>query len=469
MLSTIAVVLSVVPIPPVEEVTEVHRQAMQSVREVAVKAASAARPVLLSMLDDDVFRKHLRELDLSLSLLSSSELHNRLHQEMQVLEVTHSFEPRVKCITINDTCTTYDLSINSTIGYDYLINLWQLKTLGKNNYSTSIQGIFRDAETKVYHLPELPNVPTYEEASERLIYGALQWYKLSSASSAIYGGMAFVFDNNHIRNFTAISPIDTGSWEECCGDFIYFVPPAERMTLDCSAFGANKTHPVPGTYDHWEHLVTGNVRYWNITLNILNTTGPYRYSSPQEKLALLVARSLNTNYANIPETKSILSEIFYSEANPLMNLNYKKGVKTMIYNFTDGFGTDLGKQYQDWAISNNWVLVWTVVAHPLFPEFQNRRFVDPYVLSHTNAGKNFTTDSRFPSLFSNFTATWEIVNKSLPSIPEHDLNKWYLQQWDDAWGAFENTILHVQPLSGGACESSSCSVTRVIDGVCICR
>eukprot|EP01060_Flectonema_neradi_P037155 TRINITY_DN7397_c0_g2_i4.p1 TRINITY_DN7397_c0_g2~~TRINITY_DN7397_c0_g2_i4.p1 ORF type:complete len:467 (+),score=83.95 TRINITY_DN7397_c0_g2_i4:62-1462(+) len=448
------------PAPEVPEVTEVHKATMQKVREIAGPAAKEARPQLLSLMDEKEFRDHLRSIDPSIADLTSIEMLNRLQGEMQVAEVTHNFEPHP---VLYNNSYYYDLNVESTIGYEYLLNLWQLRLLELNTYPIDYQDLFRDAEHGVYQLPVMPKHPSYENASNALVYGALQWMKPSTETS-LYGGIGFVLDNNHIRDYTAISPIDTGAWEEVCGNFKKFVPPSTWGDLNCTI---HPGYPVPGTYDDWEHLILQNVKYFNISMGH-NKSQPVVHASPEQNLATLIARSFNKYYPNATLT-NIFSTFRYSEANPLMNLNYKKGVKALVYNFTDGFGSGIGRQFQDWAISNNWVVVWTGVFEPDLPGYLNRRIVDPYVLMHTKAGQNFTTDPRFPKLLSEFTTLWDNVNSSLPTIPSNLFRGWYLEQWESAWKSFKRTILEVQPLSAGACSSASCSVTRVIDGVCICR
>eukprot|EP01060_Flectonema_neradi_P007821 TRINITY_DN15537_c0_g1_i1.p1 TRINITY_DN15537_c0_g1~~TRINITY_DN15537_c0_g1_i1.p1 ORF type:complete len:465 (+),score=80.28 TRINITY_DN15537_c0_g1_i1:53-1447(+) len=455
--------LSVLGIAPsVPEVTPEHLEAMETVREVAAAAADKAKPELLSWLDDVEFRQLLKEMAPQLANMSAASIHQRLYEEMQVMEVTHNFEPKI-------LGPTYDLNINCTVGYDYLLNLWQLKVLELNNMNvTFLNDIFMDAETRIYKLKQITSVPnvTYDEASQRLIYSAMNWYKLSSAGSKIFGSVGLVLNNEHIRNYTAISPVDTGNWEESCGIAKQLIPPLWLTPTNCSAFGTSA--PVPGTFDHWEHLITGNIKYWNLTFASKNLGPPYKYVSPQRNLAMMVARALNTNYPSIQPTESYFSLVHYSEASPLMNLRYKEGVKALLLNFTDLFGTGVGNQLQNWAIQNDWVTLWSFVDDPTVSSPSNRRFIDPVVLSSTSAGHNFTTDPSFPALLSNFTNLWDYVNTTIPVVPPLRFSSWMIQQWNASWEIYNNTILQVQPLFAGACSSSSCSATRVIDKKCVC-
>ena len=95
--------------------------------------------------------------------------------------------------------------------------------------------------------------------------------------------------------------------------------------------------------DHHLHILLANVRTWNQT-------------SPAVGLAKVLARII------APQANPITpQEIFqYWEANIVGAPLYPDGVRMLIGNFAELFGTPLGSQLQAWCKSRGWPLVWAL-------------------------------------------------------------------------------------------------------------
>ena len=367
-----------------------------------------------------------------------------LNDEYQVTEVCHNWEP-MPWGNVDG-----DLSLNSTIGQKYFYNLWQLVTLG---FTQNNPNIFSNrAEVMIYNLQNFSSptgIPTFQEASERLIYGATNFLKLSTGNG-LFGGVTMVFNNTHIRNYTAIFGIDTGAFEGFCNS----TNPPAFYKPNCSAVG------TVGTFDQWESNFLSLAGFWN------GAPGSHKNITEMDVLSLLVSSMLQTDY---DKAVNMTEGIFYNEANPMMNLRYPEGIKMIVLNVTDNlFGSHIGSQLQQWAISNNWVLSWGYADLSLFgPAVKaNKRFLDPFVLQHITAGRNITVDVDFPHLLSVFSDAWVTSNQSL----SHHINDrpWQTEQFNSLWSNISDSILRIQPLYRHACEDHSCAAVRVKDGACVC-
>eukprot|EP01060_Flectonema_neradi_P038981 TRINITY_DN8373_c0_g1_i1.p1 TRINITY_DN8373_c0_g1~~TRINITY_DN8373_c0_g1_i1.p1 ORF type:complete len:478 (+),score=64.88 TRINITY_DN8373_c0_g1_i1:92-1435(+) len=427
------------------EVTEKHLEALTKCKEIAQSTADMAKAELIKQLGSFEFRELIALEAPELLRYSAEELHQQIHDEYQVTEICHNWEP-MPWGNIDG-----DLSLNSSIGQPYLYNQWQLASLG---FTQKYPNVYSNrAEVMLYHMQNFSSptgIPTFQEASERLIYGATNLFK-QSTGNGLFGGLTMVLNNTHIRNFTAIHATDSGAYEAFCNN----TNPPPFYKPNCTAVG-----PI-GTFDHWESNLMSLAGFWDG-----GVPGSKKNITEIDVLSFVVSAMLQTDYdKQINLTESIL----YNEACPMMNLRYPEGVKMIVLNVTDNlFGSYIGTQLQQWAISNNWVLSWgyadLTMTGPAVKA--NKRFLDPLVLQHISAGKNITTDPDFPDLLSVFTEAWATSNKSLP----HHINdrQWQADQFLSLWSNISSSILRIQPLFRYACEDPSCAAVRVKDQKCVC-
>ena len=455
-----------VPLPP--PVTPVQQAAVDESQAPAVAAAAAARATLLQMMANESlgFREYLQTTpqgDEDLSTYTDAELLDMMGAELQCAEVAHNWEPNPATHAI-----AVDVGVNTTIGYPYFFNAWQLQAL---NLTPAGNVVLARIETAYFHLKRFEPLwgrPDPAQASERLLYGAVNLMK-HMQGNPVFGGVSIVFDNTYIREHTLIAPTDTGTWGISCDPSL---PSYINVTLNCDAWPSQAV----GTFDHWEHLALGHVVAWDRFYNCDNFShnpipGGSNGTYPMWNLAVMLNTFLTKDYARIPKMVDFAG---YFEANPLMNVYYKEGVKMMILNAADAlFGTPLGTRLQNWAVENDWVLVWSLYPGYFTEGPRNYRFVDPSVLARTTPGRNITSDPRFAPLLKQFEVNWYNTASELRFVAPDKVGQFlyarYIEMWNEPSRGIAGTILQVQPLHRGACANSSCAVIRTLDGACICR
>ena len=151
------------------------------------------------------------------------------------------------------------------------------------------------------------------------------------------------------------------------------------------------------------------------------------------------------------------------------NILFPAGVKMLVGQFDQLFGTATGRQLQSLAIQNKWVLAWGLGAwnssswgghwHHSAPSRNYSfagRVLDPTVLAATTAGHNYTTS---PAT----VAAWQVAWATAASA--RAANKTgiaWLHQWRELPQA-----LHLEPLRAGDCGSVNACV-GVSGGSCVC-
>lgn len=73
-------------------------------------------------------------------------------------------------------------------------------------------------ETGLYGFPKFKvrGAPqNFQEASNRVVYAAVNLQRLDTGSSGLFGGIGMVFRPSYIRNMTQLAPTDTGLYAGC--------------------------------------------------------------------------------------------------------------------------------------------------------------------------------------------------------------------------------------------------------------
>ena len=222
-----------------------------------------------------------------------------------------------------------------------------------------------------------------------------------------------------------------------------------------------------GTMDHHLHILLANVRTWNQT-------------SPAVSLAKVLARVV------APEANPITpQQIFqYWEANIVGAPLYPDGVKMLIGNFAELFGTPLGSQLQAWCESRGWPLVWALgtgtggdgmgMGGQQTAALYFNRSLDPLVLAA--AGTNISLPSDAAAAFQDLWRAVETARAQAPPPPPpspgHPPSRGGpvlpLPAVMKAWAALP-AALGVESLSARACSAGAqCVGVRTVDRDCVC-
>ena len=204
----------------------------------------------------------------------------------------------------------------------------------------------------------------------------------------------------------------------------------------------------------------------------------YPYLNLARLLVRLLSRDTYTGEKDIDALRLLFLEntLGYMEMNPAYHIDLHRGIKMLIGTFGNIWGTELGNQVREWAISHEWTLAWAYNPEMSFrcgpaggPKCQvpanftqgfdraNRRILDPFVLQHINVNATATDGDR-----KDFVELWLSFNVT-------DMSK---EAVGAAWATFEERFegskLSVEPLYYGACANDDCVGVTVLDRDCVC-
>eukprot|EP01060_Flectonema_neradi_P041067 TRINITY_DN959_c0_g2_i2.p1 TRINITY_DN959_c0_g2~~TRINITY_DN959_c0_g2_i2.p1 ORF type:complete len:496 (+),score=80.97 TRINITY_DN959_c0_g2_i2:66-1490(+) len=455
----------VVPVPEVPYITPIQQAAINKAATLGKEAAAAARPQLLELMQRPAFRSYLKEMAdrPELANMQPEDILTNIGLQYQAAEVVHNWNPASN----NPTMDIRDIDLSSTLPYKTFFQEWQLGSLGfVENVTAGSSSVANWNEMELFNFPNFTTTkPDYIESSNRVIYGALNIRKLSTGN-IFFGTVSSVFKNSRIRNTSIVFPVDSGLYADACS-------PLPDKFIPGFHFNCSQVQPV-GNFDFWEHTILANVMLVNGTGGIGQPPIVPQAVYQEYNMAYLVATFLNEDYSKMtPIVNNRMTD--YIESNPAMNARWSTDLKMLIIAFRENlFGTGNADILRQWAISNNWVVVWgnDYLNHSTIgsknPGLANQRFLDPIVLSQITAGGNSTSDPAFPSLSESFRSLWNTTNATLPGLPPSEVASFYTTTWNTAWNTFKGTILEVQPLTGTSCSDHDCAVVRVVDKKCIC-
>merc|ERR1712216_143897 len=165
------------------------------------------------------------------------------------------------------------------------------------------------------------DVPTWKEAGERLIYIAHNMHQMDTGSLPEFGQVSAVFSTAYVKEMIAIAPMDTGLFEMSCGAA---AKPGKHLKLDCDAWDMSV-----GTYENFDHVIIPNLQLFT---KAANTT------AVQEAIKLFERSTFTGNYSKVSSVTS-KDAMRYYESNILGNPRFPDGVKFLVGNLPEIFGT----------------------------------------------------------------------------------------------------------------------------------
>lgn len=438
------------PLPaPTPGASDVQRAAFAQAKAEAERASPAVTPELLALLDSAAFRKFLTPLvPADLATLPAAELLARLEEALDIAEVVHNWDAAPG-------------GVHGSIGLElasqlpYYPNSWQLAALNVTPPTQAPRpGNMQDAaEVSIFHLPELPADYSFASASDRVVYTALNTYKVDGGNPH-FGTVSAVWSNKFVRDATVIAAVDTGIYEMTCNDS-YHSSHHPKGSANCTGWAPRGATPlasvgVPGSL---RHLVLANAYFYNYTAVHGPTPAGTDYAALN--VARLVARQLQ-RWATAPQLLPNEAGTQYFEANPLTALTYPGAVKFLIASYHDLFGTPVGARVREWCVQRGWPLLWGGTAAlnrtdpaPPHPYPAKTRLLDPVVLAALPAGRNLSVGRAAAA----FDSAWAAGAGATP-LP--------------TLVAETGAELSVEPLFPGACADPECVGVRVGDSTCVC-
>jgi hypothetical protein len=198
------------PYPVLPTDTAGKRAAAKRASDAADAAAPAARCAVLSLLGDPAMKTFLHDMrgvvdgGEPLSNLSAVDLLTRVEAELSAAELVHNFGfqyPR--------SCGV-DVTIENVPHFPDFYNQWTIQTLGVVPVDAGNNRFMEKAETNLFGFAPFKDVgaPDLPTATDRPIYGALNFYR-DSAANLQCGPVAAVLSKTYIGDNAVAFPVDT--------------------------------------------------------------------------------------------------------------------------------------------------------------------------------------------------------------------------------------------------------------------
>ena len=280
---------------------------------------------------------------------SASDLLERLRAEVRVAELAHNF-PAVAGGHFSD------MTISLMETYPWYLNQYEVALVGGSPPPmTSRRGCtpfgcphpdlagvlgadtpnFENyAEETIFGCPPfVGRNPTWDEATNRLIYVALNVRRADTGSMPTFGDVGMVFRHKDVAEMVEIAAIDTGLWEMSCNTSS---TPGHgfHLNINCTFGDITKI----GTLDHFDHVLLGNLGIW-----AASGKGMLPPSTIGGEAAKLLARSglADAGYDALSPQDNQMDVYKYLESNLLGNPPLE-AVKVFLPLFGAVFGTARG-------------------------------------------------------------------------------------------------------------------------------
>eukprot|EP00466_Bigelowiella_natans_P013061 jgi/Bigna1/72519/fgenesh1_pg.20_\ len=374
-----------------------------------------------------------------------------LHTLVMGSELVHNFP------SVDGTGNFFkDLTIKLAMEYPWFLNEWQALlilngTTGSKDAKNTSNRVYVDAEVSIYGCKAFAKEqhPTWEEASDRLLYVAHNMRQIDTGNNVFFGNVSAVFRTSKVKDNVLIAPIDTGIYEGSCNNSY-----GPNLPIDCDAW---KDDPI-GTLEFSDHLFLENLQIWAKARN---------YTMVQEAEALFTRSAISKySYSSLPNVTS-KDVIRYYESNIVGNPPFPESVKFLIGYFPYLFGTQDGLNLQKLADRYNWPLVWALgvypTSHHISPAYgANERVLDP--TAKASSSLNITISKKMSASFEELWGKAAAVRKStahkLP--PQTTIEGW----WSEL---MQTEQVRIGPASPFSCRAlDECIGVSLSSNDCIC-
>ncbi|CAK9070831.1 unnamed protein product [Durusdinium trenchii] len=460
------------PTPP--EQTQEQVEIFEKAKARAKAASEAATPQVLAFFDGTLFREMLKDCCPAVAHLPASELLKRYRAEAQVAELAHALPSD----NSGQRTPSADVTISELGNMSWFPNEYQVNLMSGKNSSSRGEDISDDAMKEIFGCKAFAGaVPTWSEASSRLIYVAHNMRRLDTGSEPHFGDFTVIFNSSRMKDSVLIAPYDTGMYTMNClhpglhpgsqtktqSSSGQPGPPGPPMAdLNCTAWSKDHKVDLPvGTLDYLDHLILPNL--WSA----INTT--VSNQTVLDAARVLFSRSgiSGIDYEDVPAMKESERNDYF-ESDILANPPVPAAVKLGIGSFATLFGTEEGRQLQTMALRYKWPLFWAygegTQTGPPPPQSQkvksqklNRRMADPSnIVKTTNASVSSSAAKQFENVWQE-----AVEARASRQVTDEDLLQW--------WNSLDQE-LRVAPVSASSCaQPHHCVGVDIAKKDCICK
>lgn len=313
------------------------------------------------------------------------------------------------------------------------------------------------AEENIFGLPPFKNEsnPTWEEASDRLVYVAQNLRRVDFGSAPTFGDATIIFNNDYVKDMILTAPADTGLFEMLCNGT---APKRWKPKFKPNCRAWNPPQAV-ATWDYFDHIIVRNLEFWRLS----SVNGSGFWSSVYDEAQALFERSaFGGDYAHVPNMTS-LDVMKYWETNVVGNVRFPEGVRFVIGSFSSLFGSPDGRHLQDFARRFGWPMVWAFAQVPKAESLSvadaplNQRVLDPTVAASPSLNVTFPDTAH-----DDFEFLWNLVarHRTVASVA----------QWQQWWQDLALNQIQLSPATARHCGvSNNCIGLDLKSGICVCK
>jgi poly(3-hydroxybutyrate) depolymerase len=498
------------PLPPRLELppttTQTQASAVGKLTAAAARAADAARPRAVALLNRPGLRSRLADLAPSLAALPGSELLRLWEEQLGSAEIAHGMYAREPAFQL-DSMHVLDG------GARYLPNQWQLPLteprFGSDGWRMlSFYPAEGDVETgwlglPAFSAPSARGVVTggwpasLAEASDRPVYCTANQHRLADPTSS-WGDVSCVLNLTTLGSGVIISPVDTGDYQcQCdpslsdrlCAPWTSTQACSKVWCCGWSATGQGCVANPPGSPSAGAAMNCSDANMSKVTSGTLTAAAhllepyarAYGNSLVDDRLAGLIVRSLlpwselptmPTGYGGPPVA---------FEAQVVANPPLPAAVAFVVLSIRSLFGTELGATIQQRAAARGWPVSWALGPHVAdggcpqrgVPWVSAGRLLDPRAfLQQTNISSfNTSVASRMPAQAALLAPVWAAAIATRAGGETQLSCKEASAIWANLVATLDSDLF-VEPLrSSSPCPRirGRCIGTEGGSGRCICR
>eukprot|EP00238_Polyblepharides_amylifera_P006186 CAMPEP_0196576918 /NCGR_PEP_ID=MMETSP1081-20130531/6074_1 /TAXON_ID=36882 /ORGANISM="Pyramimonas amylifera, Strain CCMP720" /LENGTH=439 /DNA_ID=CAMNT_0041895661 /DNA_START=95 /DNA_END=1411 /DNA_ORIENTATION=+ len=393
---------------PPTKISSVQNATVARVARLASSSSISATNEVISTFSSASFRASWSQLvSRKVADFSAVDILASIRKEILAVEVVHAFpstshNPKIQAFLSDD----WNLTVAKQNRFYPNIRTLYFGCLQSLDMDSRLVTAFWDAEnlqeTDLMGFPKFtereninrlnrsfPFPASWEEAYNRPVYSASNLQRRSLPLSTIFGDIQVVFRRSYINSMSIINPTDAGCKTVACRNISF----PFRIRYNCSAWPYLTS--ALGVPDAIDHLLLPNVRSFGPDLASFNL-------SFEDALARQYARLLDDDASTFDlaldpkSNKNTLidqmAKMFYEFAIAGNILLDEPSVKLIVASYSDLFGSSTGREVQQWAMENGWMLAWALSPKKNLVKSSTWRILDPDVASHLKGSLDLSVE-----------------------------------------------------------------------------
>mmetsp|Transcript_38648 Transcript_38648/g.53663 ORF Transcript_38648/g.53663 Transcript_38648/m.53663 type:complete len:564 (+) Transcript_38648:49-1740(+) len=493
---------------PLTIISAPQNATISRVAHLAKSASTSATHDVTSAFNTPGFRASWTQLvSPKIADLSAADILAAIRKEILSCEVVHAFSstsenPNLQMFQVDD--------MNLTVArrnhfYPNIRTLYFGGVQNVDKVETGMRWKLEDwAETSLMGFPPftshknisglpfpVPWPASWEEAYTRPIYSGTNIQRRAFPLPVHFGDVQLVFSRAYINPISILSPSDTG-WKTIACIFNISAPhgdgerhqegdlakPRWRNTTgdryNCSAWPYSIS--AYGLPDAIDHFIVPNIYAYYPRMTVFNLTF-------SDVLARQYARLLDDDATTFDLTKDPKFESdpfinqmasMYFEVDISGNVLFDEpSVKLVVASYSDLFGSSTGREVQQWAVENGWMLAWALSPNSQRVKSCTWRLLDPMV-AFSLRGNIDLSEKEFKSLKqdgASFKTHWKDVEQVIAKAGGKPWNVTFdehIDLWEGLERSMHSSVARLRVPRSDQCNNEDMCVGVTLGGRCIC-